>query len=803
MPRISVIIPVYNDAEYLDSALAGWEKQTYGDIEIICVNDASTDNSLDILNDRHEKDERFKVCSLERNSSAWMARKRGIEMASGEYIMFADADDEIDVNACAELLSEMEAKPVDILNFDTEIINADGLPKARVEGMERFMRPYDGELFGADVLTGCFLDGKYRFSLFNKLFASKICKKAIEHMADTYWPKGQDKLMYFIIAFFAESYRGISGKKYYKYFFGRGVTGHNRITLEEFEKYCSMALVAEGLASFLRNMGCAERYKTMEEVFRSELFNDCFARFENEVSPSDKTAAFDIMLKYWKTNESIIRLAERYFGRRDEALKAVLGAKSLKYDGRPVKTIAAYYHSLANGGAQRVTVQLANLWVRMGYNVIMLTDEEPSDMDYPLDASVKRIVVPHHERMNSGSYHERYGAIARIIKDYRVDAVVYHAWLSGLMLWDEITCKANGAAFIVHCHNIFSVQAAKGRGDFSSKIAPYRLADATVTLSRVDRAFWQMYCPNAIETINPFPDDTAAWKPHFETGNHDVLWLGRLGIEKNVPDALEIFKKAREKVKDARLHIVGSGKTERETTELISRIEKLKLQDCVTVHGFKSDVRSFYEKCAVFLITSSYEGYTLTLLESKVAGLPCVMYEMPYLTLCEGQRGMISVPQRNINMAAEALADILLDEEKRRTMGMEARSHVDELLEFDFERKWRDIFESVTQPHEMRQGGIYRLMLDTFITHYDVGARDNARRMRAFEQDIIDNAERRLIATEKRLKAIEIETRRSVAFRLERLFRKGMRSLKNDGVPKTLARTARKTAHFFKKKMGK
>ena len=62
------------------------------------------------------------------------------------------------------------------------------------------------------------------------------------------------------------------------------------------------------------------------------------------------------------------------------------------------------------------------------------------------------------------------------------------------------------------------------------------------------------------------------------------------------------------------------------------RIE-LELEDSVILHGFHKDVKPFYQKVSLFLSTSAYEGYQLTLQESKIAGLPCVTYEMPYLTL--------------------------------------------------------------------------------------------------------------------------------------------------------------------------
>jgi len=94
--KISVIVPVYNTAPYLERSLNSITNQTLEDIEIICVNDGSSDNSQEILRDFEEKDDRIKVISLETNEGAGYARNIGLELATGEFIGFIDSDDYID-----------------------------------------------------------------------------------------------------------------------------------------------------------------------------------------------------------------------------------------------------------------------------------------------------------------------------------------------------------------------------------------------------------------------------------------------------------------------------------------------------------------------------------------------------------------------------------------------------------------------------------------------------------------------------------------------------------------------------------
>ena len=89
MPKISVIVPVYNVQVFLKDCLDSLVNQTLSDIEIICINDGSTDNSLDILNDYARNDKRIIVYSQE-NAGISSARNKGLELAKGEYISFVD-----------------------------------------------------------------------------------------------------------------------------------------------------------------------------------------------------------------------------------------------------------------------------------------------------------------------------------------------------------------------------------------------------------------------------------------------------------------------------------------------------------------------------------------------------------------------------------------------------------------------------------------------------------------------------------------------------------------------------------------
>ena len=95
MPKISVIVPIYNVEKYLAKCLDTILAQTFSDIEIICVNDGSTDNSRKILSEYAKKDSRIKIVD-KKNGGLSSARNAGMKVAQGEFISFIDSDDWID-----------------------------------------------------------------------------------------------------------------------------------------------------------------------------------------------------------------------------------------------------------------------------------------------------------------------------------------------------------------------------------------------------------------------------------------------------------------------------------------------------------------------------------------------------------------------------------------------------------------------------------------------------------------------------------------------------------------------------------
>lgn len=125
MPKVSVIIPVYNTQMYLEKCIDSCVKQTLDDIEIIIINDGSTDGSLEIAEEYASKYDNVRVKSIE-NSGLSIARNTGLELATGKYVYFLDSDDWIDENCLEECYKLSERNILDVVTFDAKKICEEG-----------------------------------------------------------------------------------------------------------------------------------------------------------------------------------------------------------------------------------------------------------------------------------------------------------------------------------------------------------------------------------------------------------------------------------------------------------------------------------------------------------------------------------------------------------------------------------------------------------------------------------------------------------------------------------------------------
>jgi glycosyltransferase involved in cell wall biosynthesis len=112
---VSVIIPIYNVEKYLKECVDSITRQTYKNLEIICIDDCSTDGSFEILKKLAQKDSRIKIIKHETNTGQGIARNEGIMVATGYYVYFMDSDDFIDLDYIEKLVNNIIETGADVV----------------------------------------------------------------------------------------------------------------------------------------------------------------------------------------------------------------------------------------------------------------------------------------------------------------------------------------------------------------------------------------------------------------------------------------------------------------------------------------------------------------------------------------------------------------------------------------------------------------------------------------------------------------------------------------------------------------
>jgi len=151
---ISIILPIYNMQDYISECLESVLNQTFKDLEIICVNDFSMDNSMTIVKNYAKNDKRIKIVNNEKNRGLGGARNAGLDAATGEYIIFCDTDDKMMPDMVEKLYKKISLDNSDMAFCDVMLMDNLGVltpykpfHDLAISGYEQFLLPNDFEHF--------------------------------------------------------------------------------------------------------------------------------------------------------------------------------------------------------------------------------------------------------------------------------------------------------------------------------------------------------------------------------------------------------------------------------------------------------------------------------------------------------------------------------------------------------------------------------------------------------------------------------------------------------------------------------
>lgn len=236
-PAISIVVPAYNKEPYIKQCMDSLVNQTLKNIEIIVVDDASTDNTLQILRDYEHKDSRVKIIATEHNCGRHVARKTGVQETSGDYVLFVDADDEIELKACEVLYSYAKNHTLDLLHFGVSIHPEDKADEDFAYSYDQMYAQNNGDQTGDNIIKSTFSSDFPHWTPWNvitALFKGDLVRDAFKKTVSTRLSKAEDAYEYFAIVAFAQTLKDLTAFRALKYHIGRGISGRSKISVEKF-----------------------------------------------------------------------------------------------------------------------------------------------------------------------------------------------------------------------------------------------------------------------------------------------------------------------------------------------------------------------------------------------------------------------------------------------------------------------------------------------------------------------------------------------------------------------------------------
>lgn len=332
--KYSVILPVYNVSEFLNKSLESLQKQTLRDIEIICVNDCSTDDSLSILEDFATQDNRIKIINLPQNCGQGLARNIALKQVEGEYIAFVDPDDWVELEMLETLYKIAKEKDCELVEFNHYVHN-------EIRGYRKIYKNRQVKYIKQKKFNHSDMSKDYPFvavtSPWNKIYKSDFIRKNnIQFWEGRF---GEDQIFSIKARLLAKSIY-YCDKPLYNYRI-RANSSLNKLNKDSLNRPSQMKDVKD----FLVAAGLYEEYKNAYIYFAANSLAYCYNRLLDEW-----------VFEYEKSIQELID---------NEVSSKIKKIKTKKYDSWPRKIFSV--HNELEKGVKYKVVTILGITIKNRY----------------------------------------------------------------------------------------------------------------------------------------------------------------------------------------------------------------------------------------------------------------------------------------------------------------------------------------------------------------------------------------------------------------------------------------------------
>ena len=587
MPKISIIVPVYNVEKYIDKCLKSLTQQTLQDIEIIIVNDGSLDKSVEII-EKYVKENSTKIKYYEKeNGGLSSARNYGLEYATGEYIAFLDSDDYVETNMYEEMYNLAKKENADMVECDF------------IWEWEYGKKIFDKR---REYKTKEEMMKKPRVVAWNKIYKREIINK--------YKIRFPEGLIYEDMEFFYKLLPHLNKISYINKYFVHYTQREDSITNKQTQKV-------------------EDIFKILDNIFDYYIDQKLYNKYEKE-------------LKYMSRRIILGSSLKRIFRIKDSHLRRKMFLKTIIYllkfrksinDINNKKRICFGITKLGIGGAERVLVDIANELIQ-DYDITIFTIYGGGELEKELNPNIKRISI----------YKKEKKSVLIPIYVLFCGKDIYKKYLKGhfdidiAFLEGPITrifaYKGNNKK-IAWVHNDISRVFGE---DYKSKIKKYidkwfyKKYDKIIFVSEQNKkVFENVYGDiserkiiyNYINKERVLSLAKEKCDKSINSKNKKIfITVSRLVKQKAIDRLIRVHKRLIDEGLNHKIYVIGDGE---EWTNLTKLIKKLNVESSFIFLGKKENPYPYINKADYFVLLSYFEGYGMVLEEAKILNKPILV----------------------------------------------------------------------------------------------------------------------------------------------------------------------------------
>jgi len=284
-----------------------------------------------------------------------------------------------------------------------------------------------------------------------------------------------------------------------------------------------------------------------------------------------------------------------------------------------------------------------------------------------------------------------------LLTKWKPDYCILHGVVQPKVADDIAACHELNIPVIAVCHFSFpSAMLLDGDEAANRNFLKYaKLCDMVAPVSEIDTLWWRALGCRAMHVQNPFvhPKHVETIRCGGEDDTTNLLWVGRNAEPKQPSAALAAFAHVVQSAPNVHLTMIGGSDTA--WNGIRKRADQLGIGAKVTCLGQRDDINDLWDKADIHLLTSVTESFCLVLAEAKAKGIPTAMFEIPFLELVEGVKGLVTAPQGDVEALAAGIVELVKNPDKRRQLGREAFESIAPFNDEAVWQSWMRVFKAL------------------------------------------------------------------------------------------------------------